>query len=186
VNIELSKCAPAAVALTGGAILAATLFSQHPNRIFDRFRKLDQIGFWIPNWRFFAPEPAMSDFHILHRTLSADDFESPWEESHVVTPRKATHLFWFPDRRIDKGIFDVASELVSHLGAQEALILNSPAYRVLRSFVRHRIQSSAHPPLAGFQFLLARSTGVDTSAEPEEILTSPFIPWEAEHVNDHT
>ena len=38
-----------------GALLV-TAAAQHPNKMFDRVRRLDPIGILIPNWRFFAPE----------------------------------------------------------------------------------------------------------------------------------
>jgi hypothetical protein len=172
-----------AVAAAAAAILGMTFFSQHPNRTFDRFRSADKLGFWLPNWRFFAPEPAQNDFHLLHRTLDIDENESLWQDTYTVTPRKASHFVWFPDRRTDKGLFDAVSEVLPSLQKGQEFITAQPAYRSLESFVRHRLDSGGRP-LVGFQFMIVSSTGYeyllaadpDTAPDPEEILISPFIP----------
>ncbi len=177
----VAKFAGGATAAAAVAVILATAFSQHPNRAFDRFRRFDRIGFWLPNWRFFAPEPAMADYHILHRVLDADDDVSPWIETHVIAPRKLSHVLWFPDRRVDKGVFDATSELLGLLPHGEATVLASPAYQLMVGFVRARIDREPHPPLSGFQFLIARAGGYDPEMEPEEMLTSPFVPWERVH-----
>ncbi|MFK3672432.1 hypothetical protein ACI2IX_19875 [Leifsonia aquatica] len=165
------------------AVLGVTLFSQHPNRSFDRFRAVDKLGFWLPNWRFFAPEPAQHDYHILHRTLDDEENESAWTETYTVTPRKAHHIVWFPDRRTDKALFDAISEVLPTLQKKQEFVTSRPAYRAIENFVRHRL-TAGQRPLVGFQFMVVSSTGFEyalaedpsTVTEPEEILISPFIP----------
>lgn len=165
------------------AVLSLTFFSQHPNRAFDRFRAADKLGFWIPNWRFFAPEPAQNDYHILHRTLDVDETESPWADTYTVIPRKAHHILWFPDRRIDKALFDAISEVLPTLQKGQDFVTSRPAYRAIENFVRHRLAPSERP-LVGFQFMVVSSTGFEYALaaetaevdQPEEILISPFIP----------
>ncbi len=167
-----------AVAAAATAMLAATFFSQHPNRLFDRFRRKDTLGFWLPNWRFFAPEPAQNDFHVLHRTLNASNEESDWVETHQTSSRSLTHLVWFPGRRTDKGIFDVTADLLGTIPFGQDAVLASPAYRTLSAFVLRHIRDASAEPIAGYQFMLASSAGYDDTIEPEEILISPFIPLE--------
>ncbi|WP_447947056.1 hypothetical protein [Microbacterium lacticum] len=165
------------VAVVAVIVLTATFFSQHPNRAFDRFRSVDKIGFMLPNWRFFAPEPAQTDFHILHRTLSSDGIESPWQDTHVISPRKLLHFVWFPDRRTDKAVFDVVSEILGIVPSGQQAVVSSPAYRLLVRFVRSRIDTLTHPALDGYQVMIASSQGFDESSDPEEVFVSPFIPW---------
>jgi len=166
------------VAAAATAMLTATFFSQHPNRLFDRFRAQDKVGFWLPNWRFFAPEPAQNDFHLLHRTLSIDGSESDWTETHQTSQRKLTHFVWFPGRRTDKGIFDTTADLMGAIPFGSEAVLGSPAYRALAAFVLRRIREASAAPIVGYQFMLASSTGYDDTTEPEEILISPFISLE--------
>jgi len=168
-----------AAAAAGAGMFFITFFAQHPNRGFDRLRTVDKLGFWLPNWRFFAPEPAQNDLHLLHRTLSLDGEESDWEETHQTTRRRPTHFIWFPDRRTDKGLFDAVADLMAVAPRGEDHLLASPAYRTISAFVRRRIRKATHHPIAGYQFMLATSTGYDETNEPEELLVSPYIPLEA-------
>lgn len=161
--------------------LLATAASQHPNNMFDRFRRYDRTGVLIPNWRFFAPEPARHDFHVLHRVLTADDEATPWRETRHFTPRRWLHAVWFPDHRRDKAIFDVCHDLIKHLQVPGRDLTHMPAYIVLRDFVESVVRdeyAAAEPP-QGFQFTVARYTGHDHDHEPEFILVSPYVPLRA-------
>ena len=65
-----------------------TLLSQHAQRTFDRLRPLDRIGLVIPNWRFFAPEPAVHDFHLLYRIRDLD------ETGTIIVPATPSGAGW--------------------------------------------------------------------------------------------
>ena len=106
---------PATLALSGalGGWLLATTASQHPHKLFDGLRGFDMTGLVLPNWRFFAPEPAQHDYHVLHRVLDADGEQTPWRETYPITPRKWAHAVFFADRRREKGTFDVANEIIT-------------------------------------------------------------------------
>jgi hypothetical protein len=175
-----------ALALEGAVIgtlavwLGATLLSQHPNRVFDRIRARDRFGLVIPNWRFFAPEPARQDMHLLHRVLTADGEQSVWSETNRISERSWRQTVWFPERRRDKALFDLSSQLLPMLGSAELDLPAVPAYRVLREFVEAEVRrehtGGACP--RGFQFVLARGSGYDESGAPEYLLVSPFHPME--------
>jgi hypothetical protein len=163
----------ASAALTGW--IAVTALSQHPNRTFDRFRRRDTLGVVIPNWRFFAPEPAIHDFRVLHRYLRADGSQTGWKECTEISPRCWRHAVWFPDRRRDKGMIDACSELILALQVPGLDLTTTPAYRVLRDVVAVSLAASVtgEPP-QGFQFLLLRHTGHDEEPEPEYLFASRF------------
>ncbi|MGK5530476.1 hypothetical protein [Streptomyces sp. URMC 129] len=162
------------------AWLVMTLLSQHPHQVFDKFRFYDRVGLLIPNWRFFAPQPARHDFHLLYRTISAAGEESPWQAASEVVRRNWTHMVWFPGRRQEKAIFDVCSELTGLVGAKSAKVAEAPGYRLLRNFVRRHLRETAArenaPDVSGFQFLVVRYSGHDHSEEPQFSFVSPFIP----------
>jgi hypothetical protein len=161
-----------------GLWFVVTAASQHPNTMFDRFRVYDRAGLLIPNWRFFAPEPARHDFHVLHRVLTADGIETPWEETSRFVPRSWTHAVWFPGQRRHKAIFDICHDLVRHLQLPGHDLTRSPAYLLLRDFVERTVRSEhagRELPL-GFQFTVARHTGYDVEQDPDYILVSPFVP----------
>jgi hypothetical protein len=173
--------AEALIASAGfGAWLLATAASQHPQRAFDRFREYDPIGLLLPNWRFFAPEPAQHDFHVMHRVLTADERQTPWSEATRITPRAWRHAVWFPDRRRDKAMFDVCNELIMLMGVPSVDLTTTSPFELLRDFVELRVRDEyADEPLPqGFQFLIARHTGHDEDHEPDYLLASPFVPLE--------
>lgn len=162
-----------------GSWLLVTLASQHPHRAFDGLRRFDPIGLAVPNWRFFAPEPAQHDYHVLHRVLRADGTESPWAETTSISARSWAHAFFFPDRRREKALFDVASELTGLMMDPRIDVGRTVPFELLRNAVEVKVRADADdPPPRGFQFLLARHTGHDEEPEPDYLFASPFIALE--------
>jgi hypothetical protein len=167
----------AAVAGTLTAWVVATGLSQHPSRAFDRYRRYDPSGVLLPNWRFFAPEPAVHDFRLLHRHLGADGTVSPWRETTTLHRRLARQMFWFPDRRRDKAVSDICNEIITQLTGTDVDVSKLPAYRLLRDLVSGIVAAELTEPPQGFQFLVARHGGYDESIEPDYLFASPFEPW---------
>ncbi|MEU9032786.1 hypothetical protein AB0D46_35835 [Streptomyces sp. NPDC048383] len=148
----------------------ASVLSQHPDRSYDKLRKADKTGtgILIPNWRFFAPNPAVDDQHFLYRLANEDKTEhTEWRDVYSIAPRKLIHAFWFPGRRIEKAIFDVASTLLNNPGAMTPLHKEAKesAYRLVNDFVRQRLTPQTGYPL--FQVLLVRYSGYDHSEDPK-------------------
>jgi hypothetical protein len=159
-----------------GAWFVASVVSQHPQRAFDRVRRFDATNTLIPDWRFFAPEPAQHDFGVLCRTLDADGAETPWVEVVPVTPRRWTDGVWFPKRRVDKAIFDLCDQLTRQIGLIGDDGTGSTAYALLRGVVERHVRRAAGGGALprGFQFMLARSSGYDLTEEPDYIYLSKF------------
>ncbi|MBU2665784.1 hypothetical protein KOI35_19935 [Actinoplanes bogorensis] len=162
----LNKAIPAVFA----AWFVATVISQHPDRSYDKARGLDRTGtgILIPNWRFFAPNPAVEDQHFLYRLASEDKTRhSEWREVYQIVPRKMIHAFWFPGRRIEKAVFDAASTLVNNPGAMTPLHQKAreSTYRLINDFVRGRLTPDPEFPL--FQVMLVRYSGFDHSEDPK-------------------
>lgn len=155
----------------------ATAASQHPQRTFDRLREYDALGLMLPNWRFFAPEPAQHDFHVLHRVLTAGGEQTPWVETRTISPRRWSQAVWFPDRRREKGISDVINELLKTMTMAGVVLERTVPYELLRDLVEVRVRAEwAGSPLPrGFQFLIARHTGHDAEQEPDYLMASPFV-----------
>lgn len=161
--------ARAAPIVLGGWFVASVL-GQHPDRSYDKVRTLDKTGtgIFIPNWRFFAPNPAVEDHHFLYRLASEDrSRHTQWREVYAIAPRKLVHAFWFPGRRIEKAIFDVASTLMNNTGANTPLHKEAKesAYRLINEFVRNRLTPEPGYPL--FQVMLVRYSGYDHSEDPK-------------------
>ncbi|MDS1272267.1 hypothetical protein RIF23_18415 [Lipingzhangella sp. LS1_29] len=173
--------AGAAVVVAMGLWFLATASAQHPNRAFDRLRGRDPTGLLIGNWRFFAPEPAQHDFHLLYRVLLGDGAQTEWRAASWIEPRRWRQTLWFPEHRREKAVFDLVNELVAVGGnLVDNDVTHLPAYRLLRDHV-HSVAAAEHaeddPPAQGFQFLIARHSGHDTSEDPDYLLVSPFEPF---------
>ncbi|ASU80657.1 hypothetical protein CDG81_22995 [Actinopolyspora erythraea] len=108
-----------------------TLLCQLPHRSLDRLRALDRAGVWLPDWRFFAPEPARHDFRLAYRVVPPDGDASPWWSETGARRRVPAHLLWFPQRREDKALFDVCSELLEQRERSPERIPEFPAFRLL-------------------------------------------------------
>lgn len=157
-----------------GAWLVASAASQHPQRIFDRVRRYDVTNTLIPDWRFFAPEPAQHDFVLLRRTLTAEEIETPWVNVVEVRPRAWSHGVWFPARRLDKAIHDLSDQLTRQMGLIGDDGTSGTAYKLLRGLVERHVRAESGATPKGFQFMLARSGGYDGSEEPDYIYLSKF------------
>lgn len=166
-----------AAAVGLAAWFAATVLSQHPRREFDRIAAFDKTHLTIPNWRFFAPEPAQHDYHVLVRTETADGQQTPWTEVSTIAPRSLTHLVWFPGRRREKALFDICHELIAIMGRPGSNLTRTPAYRMLRNYVALAVTTNAQQsaPPKGFQFVIARHTGHDPDHQPDFLFVSPYI-----------
>ena len=136
-----SDLRPLTIGLTAGLVtwFGVTVLSQHPQQAFDRFRRYDVAGLMIGNWRFFAPEPAQHDFHLLHRVLTADDEQTPWVETIEIPRRTWRQMVWFPERRQDKAIFDICVDLIGWMARPDTDLTTTPAYEVLRDLVAEAV-----------------------------------------------
>ncbi|KQX65274.1 hypothetical protein [Streptomyces sp. Root1310] len=178
---ETSDLVTRGIEMALAAWLVATLLSQHPNRVFDRLRPMSFIGNLIPNWRFFAPLPARHDFHVLYRTLTTSGEQSEWKAASSITPRSWSHTVWFPKRRGEKAVFDLCFNLDAARGKRVELE-KTVEFALLRGCVARSIEENdpVWPQLSGFQFLIVRHSGYDTSQAPEYMFASPFIEVPAE------
>lgn len=157
----------------------ATVLSQHPERSYDRARKLDKTGTGVllPNWRFFAPNPAVEDQHFLYRLADADQQEhTEWRTVYDIEPRRWGHALWFPGRRHEKAIFDVAATLLQNraAGMPTQAAAREAAVRLINDFVRTRIEPREGYPW--FQVLLVRYAGYDHSEKPVYDMVFDYTP----------
>ncbi|GAA4785839.1 hypothetical protein GCM10023329_40670 [Streptomyces sanyensis] len=163
--------------LACSGMLLGTLATQHPSgELFNRVRELDRTLVLLPNWRFFAPTPARHDYQFLYRTLSHDRETSNWTAVEVIADRRLSQVLWFPSRRTEKAVFDACQEVIRVLDDGFAVAEHNASYRLLREFIRNRINRSGEEGTKGFQFALGRAAGFDTSEEPEIVFVSPYIP----------
>ncbi|MCG7528532.1 hypothetical protein MHW47_29335 [Streptomyces sp. OfavH-34-F] len=162
-----------------GAWFLATTVKQEPTRKFTKLEKLEATGFFLPEWRFFAPNPGVHDNHLLYRDTLANGEVTPWQEVCVAQDkRKLLHVLWYPDRRMEKVIFDAMGELQTIVGkgrleCKEDLQVTVP-YITLLNYVSYSLEHA--PDAVGTQFLMARSKGYDETSDPVMVLLSNVHP----------
>lgn len=166
------------------ALAMATLAGQHPHPSFERLRKYDVFSSALPNWRFFAPVPAMHDYHVFYRTMDGNATATDWKELSQITPRSPMQVAFFPNRRREKGLFDAAAEIIRVIGDGAAAITNIPAYQLLLNYsVKTATQND--PDAHGLQFCLVQYTGHDETTEPEILFASPYVSLKPANKESH-
>jgi len=159
------------------AWVVATALSQHPNRGFDRLRPFDRTGVLLPNWRFFAPEPAVHDYRVLHRWVDREGVTSAWHESNEIGLRHIRQAVWFPARRSQKGISDACTEMISAVHGSLDGLHTTVGYRLVRGHVEEHIRQRLSDPPDGFQFVVVADPGYDADDEPNYLFASRFERW---------
>lgn len=148
--------------------------AQQANKPLAISKRIDPTSMGIPNWRFFAPTPARHDFNVLYRDKLADGTLTPWREQQISKDRTLLQMFWHPHRRMEKALFDVASELLAASDKVTSLerVQLTVSYLALLNFVTNQVehQAGAHQ----VQFLIAQSAGHDESIEPRMLFLSDF------------
>jgi len=162
----------------GGTVLAwiiVTMLAQVPSPAFGRARSRDWLGL-VPNWRFFAPNPAQHDFAIYVRpTRPVGERQAQWTRPRVVAERRLHHAVWFPQRRADKALFDLCSDLLPVLDSEFPHRVESrPVFKVLRAWaIADLLAQGVEDDY--FQLALVRFAGSDDSVDPEIVfVSSPF------------
>ena len=181
---EIQHRAPTTLMAAAGlaAWFGVTTFCQHPERMFDGLRRYDRVGALIPNWRFFAPEPAQHDFHVLHRVLMADGEQTEWQLTSTIAARSWKDWIWFPARRQEQALFDICSDLIMHMSLRTRDLTDTSGFIMLKGLVRRIVlaQYAETAVPSGFQFVIARYTGYDEDNDPEYVLVSAFVPLHAD------
>jgi hypothetical protein len=109
-----------------------------------------RIGWVIPEWRFFAPTPAVEDRVVVYRCRSGDDEPGPLHE--VELPESGPlRALWNPGSRRHKALFDLADGTLRLAGRLERpenrtdftdpLVLSEP-YLALLSLVSTRVDAA--------------------------------------------
>lgn len=164
--------------VAAATLLVGTVAAQHPNSAFGRVKRWDTMSALFPNWRFFAPEPAQHDYDVFYRVRDADGTDTEWIRLHEISTRRLSQFVWFPERRPEKGLFDIVSEMMTTMSAGVDRLMASPPYAMLRSYVAHHLATGADEA-DGFQFSIVRHAGYDETEDVEIVFVSPYIPMRA-------
>jgi hypothetical protein len=160
------------------ALFWATVASNGPHQGFDRLRNLDARNNVLPNWRFFAPNPAIHDTHVLYRTLARDGRVTEWDVALEPGPRVWWNMLVHPGRRNEKAIFDVVESIITAIAAAPLEVVEKRTpFRLLRAFVARKVRADAGdgPLPQGVQIAIVRHTGYDDEGDTEYLMVSKLL-----------
>jgi hypothetical protein len=152
------------------------IFPERAQVINDWFKTWDGLSL-VPVWTFFAPYPAMNDYHLLFRDRLPSGSVTPWTEVRLTPARRWYHGFWNPQKREKKALYDAVSLLRRDLLALEQAtkekepVVLSFGYLVLLSYV------SRLPRTLGtlaVQFAIMARDGSRQDHEPVLVFRSRF------------
>ncbi|GAA2173933.1 hypothetical protein GCM10009784_10200 [Arthrobacter parietis] len=155
-----------------GGHIVTTLLAQFPNDAFSRMKSHDFFSL-VPSWRFFAPTPARSDYHLFCRGVNDEEL-SGWVDVHQVGQRRPLQLIWHPEHRTEKGMFDVMADLLRAFPYVDGESIHKlSAYRVLEDYVLSKAESASEiERFDRYQFCIVGSGGYDETIRPSVLFVS--------------
>lgn len=156
-----------------------------------KFEFLQRIGKYdifqlLPNWTFFAPNPGISDYHLLYRTKVCNNSEvTNWVEIPFIEYRRFTNFVWNPNRRYIKFLIDCINNLLKMVAEYRKdnltkdditknLCLSVPYLLMLNCVYKHVDTLHIKDDEAYVQFAIVESFGILPSNEPEPLIVSTF------------
>jgi hypothetical protein len=152
---------------------AATIANQFHSWCPAWLRDMDPCGL-IPTWTFFAPNPGMTDYHLLYRDRLADGSFDNWRELELKGSENGFRLaLWNPAKRKHKALSDIVSSLIglSKDRASDALIVTIP-YVLVLNFITSRPHSLG---TTGTQFMVLEHSGFSHEPERSRVLVMSGI-----------
>lgn len=151
-----------------------TILAQHPHPNFNRMRAGWDVFSIVPNWKFFAPHPAVKDYHYAYRVRLTSGETLEWREIYLLEPRKIHQAIWFASRRTGKAVFDICSSLMTRMTAPNSGSPRMfPEYKLLTEFIRRQAQIEyPNSSVDKFQFAIVETSGYDKSEDPEPVFLS--------------
>src|SRR5580704_14833532 len=75
-----------------------SILNQLPLAMNERVRRLD-IFHLVPRWTFLAPNPGISDYHLVYRVRRHAGDRDAWQEIHWTIDRTWFSCVWNPTKR---------------------------------------------------------------------------------------
>ena len=123
----------------------------------------------VPEWKFFAPNPAQGDYHLLYRDQLPDGTVTPWTEIMLAQTRCWWNAAWNPGKRPNKALFDAVIELGSEAKLHPQVLVTSVCYLTLLNYVSSLDRFSC-PPFT--QFMVLHSFSSWMGREPTLVFAS--------------
>lgn len=129
---------------------------------------------FVPNWNFFAPQPAASDYRIVYLDSNSD---KPGDGKWAAVESGNGHTIWSSlfnrDQRWDKACFDICQELLSLAKKSEDAISiqRQSCYQLIITYLLERAPHT--PGTTHVQFLVVEDPGYENdTATPSIVFTS--------------
>jgi hypothetical protein len=130
----------------------------------------------VPTWKFFAPNPGTTDYHLVFRDRLASGELTPFREVPALNPARDLFAWaWYPRRRLCKAVTDAVVNLLRDAERAEpgepGLYKLTVAYLTLANYVSG-LPASAEAQSR--QFLILASFGYEEALGPILVFTSDF------------
>jgi hypothetical protein len=143
---------------------------QFDSRVARTIRSIDPAAI-IPQWTFFAPIPAVTDYHVLYRDRYTDTTYSEWMEV-VLDTRRCYRSLWNADKRRAKAVFDMIQSMAATVGDSSADEIKLSVPYILFLQLISKLPRTRPPELT--QFLIVESYGHLTDEPPRTLFRSEF------------
>jgi len=158
-----------------GTVLVVWLLLSILNQFSFPFFKnaVAQYDRWLllPKWTFFAPNPGCTDYRLLYRDFNDREQPSQWREVPMVRKRAWADAIWNPDKRLSKGLFDLAQSLmiIRQDYDNPAVLMTSIPYVALAHYVEWLPRDQ---PVKSRQFMIVQTHGIFASSGPDVLMHS--------------
>ncbi len=150
-----------------GVWFAASVVNQFFSKGNVWLAKLDPFRL-VPQWRFFAPRPGVTDFHLVVRDWSPGPGQ--WREVPVIHERTSLSCVWHPGKRLAKAVLDyVGLARRGSRGDAGNSVVVSIAYLGLLNFV---LRAMPLPRDGGRQFAVLETPGFQKVDTPRLVIRS--------------
>ena len=137
-------------------------------RLRPTIRLLDIFSL-VPEWKFFAPNPAQGDYILLYRDQLADGSVTPWTEVALAQTRRSWNVIWNPGKRANKALFDAITEVGSEAKLYPDILVGSVGYLTLLNYISSLDRLT---PPAFTQFMILHSFSSAVEREPTMVFSS--------------
>lgn len=160
------------VAALLGIWYALSVCNQFPFEVNKLIRSRD-VFHLVPRWTFFAPNPGVTDYHLVYRSVSVGTEGACWQEIAWNRQRPWYSFAWNPTKRLRKLQLDITQSILrlyqdDELLPQAAIVLTIP-YLLLLNVAATQVRDQA----ADFvQFAIVQTFGFQPRQPPEVLIAS--------------
>lgn len=152
-------------------LLASTICQFNILRLEKVFRRMDYFSL-LPRWSFFAPNPGVTDYHLLYRDKNQEDECGRWYEYKISSRRTLLGAVWNPKKRTKKALSDTVQTLVrSSSQMRPGEYKTSLCYIALVNFIASLPRNTDSKAT---QFMIMQSYGHYTEQDPKMLFRSEF------------